>query len=131
MLTNGIIIPVTALQGYRYLNLTTFRKNGVPVITTVWFALANAKIYVWTAKESGKVKRIRHNAKVQIAPSTHLGRPRGPSVAATTRILSVTEQRTVEPVMNRKYGWQKKFFELLARLQGHEQLYLEITPVVP
>ena len=28
----------SALQDYRYLNLTTFRKNGTPVVTTVWFA---------------------------------------------------------------------------------------------
>ena len=73
MLTNGIITPLTALQGYRYLNLTTFRKNGVPVVTTVWFTLANAKIYVWTAKESGKVKRIRRNPQVRVAVCTANG----------------------------------------------------------
>jgi hypothetical protein len=28
------------LQGFRFLNLTTFRKSGVPVVTTVLFAVA-------------------------------------------------------------------------------------------
>ncbi len=77
------------------------------------------------------MKRIRHNATVQIAPSTRLGRPLGPSVAATARILSATEQREVQPLMARKYGWLKKFFELVWRLQGHAELYIELTPVAP
>jgi PPOX class probable F420-dependent enzyme len=119
---------VRGLKGYRYLNLTTFRKNGVAVVTTVWFALANDKIYVWTAKDSGKVKRIRNNATVQIAPSTRLGRPRGPMAAATARILSVTEQVEAQSVMDREFGWLKKFFALIWRLQGREEVYVEITP---
>ena len=120
---------VTPLQGYRFLNLTTFRKNGVPIVTTVLFALANDKIYVWTTKDSGKVKRIRNNATVHIAPSTRLGQPRGPIAAATARILSVTEQTEAQAVTDRQFGWLKKFFGLLWRLQGREQVYIEIMPI--
>ena len=120
---------VTPLQGYRFLNLTTFRKNGVPIVTTVLFALANDKIYVWTTKDSGKVKRIRNNATVQIAPSTRLGRPRGPIAAATAHILPGTEQREAQTVTDHQFGWLKKFFGLIWRLQGREQVYIEIMPI--
>ena len=82
-----------ALQGYRYLNLTTFRKNGAPVVTTVWFAHMEECVYVWTAKASGKVKRIRNNSTVQIAPSIHLGRPCGPGIEGRARILPAGEQQ--------------------------------------
>jgi PPOX class probable F420-dependent enzyme len=119
----------TILQGYQYLNLITFRKNGTPVVTTVWFAQANNKIYVWTAKKSGKVKRIRNNSAVEIAPSTHLGQPRGPVIKASARILSALEQHVAEQALNMKYGWQKQFFALIWRLKGQEQFYIEITPV--
>jgi PPOX class probable F420-dependent enzyme len=120
---------LTRLKGYRFLNLTTFRKNGVPVLTTVLFAVANGKIYVWTTKDSGKVKRIRNDATVRIAPSTRLGRPRGPTATATARILPVTEQREAQTVTDRKFGWLKKFFGLIWRLQGREEeVYIEITP---
>src|SRR4051794_31908613 len=54
-ITSPAVEALTGLQGYRFLNLTTFRKNSVPVVTTVLFALANDKIYVWTTKDSGKV----------------------------------------------------------------------------
>ena len=118
----------SALQGYRYLNLTTFRKNGIPVVTTVWFAQANDTVYLWTAKTSGKVKRIRNNPTVQIMPSTHLGRPCGPGIEATARILPVGEQHTAQQLMDRKYGWQKRMFALIWRLQKREQIYIRITP---
>jgi PPOX class probable F420-dependent enzyme len=116
------------LKGYRFLNLTTFRKNGVPVLTTVLFALVGDKIYVWTTKDSGKVKRIRNNATVHIAPSTRLGRPLGPIATASAHILSVTEQTEAQSLTDRQFGWLKKFFGLIWRLQGREQIYLEITP---
>lgn len=119
---------LAGLEGYRFLNLTTFRKTGVPVVTTVLFAVANGKVYVWTTKDSGKVKRIRNNAAVQIAPSTRLGRPRGPMAAASARILSVAEQVEAQALTDREFGWLKRFFGLIWRLQGREQVYVEITP---
>jgi PPOX class probable F420-dependent enzyme len=126
--TSRAVETHTELKGYRDLNVTTFRKNGVPVLTTVLLALVGDKIYVWTTKDSGKVKRIRNNATVQIAPSTRLGRQLGPIATATARILSDTEQRQAQTVTDRQFGWMKKFFGVIWRLQGREQIYLEIMP---
>jgi len=127
--TSRAVEAFRGLKGYRYLNLTTFRKNGVPVVSTVLFALlGDKKIYVWTTKDSGKVKRIRNNATVQIAPSTRLGRPLGPIATASARILFVTEQTEAQTVTDRQFGWLKKYFALIWRVQGREQIYLEITP---
>jgi uncharacterized protein len=128
METSHVIEEMSVLQDYRYLNLTTFRKNGTPVVTTVWFAQVNDRIYVWTATTSGKAKRIRNTPTVQIAPSSHLGRPLGSRLEAIARILPAHEQHVAQQLMDRKYGWQKRFFELIWRLQRREQLYLEITP---
>jgi PPOX class probable F420-dependent enzyme len=126
--TSRAVEALTELKGYHFLNLTTFRKNGVPVLTTVLFALANDKIYVWTTKDSGKVKRIRNNAKVRFAPSTRLGRPLGPKATASARILSATEQREAQSLTDRTFGWLKRFFGLIWRVQGRKQVYIEITP---
>lgn len=125
--TSRVVEVLTGLKGHRFLNLTTFRKSGVPVVTTVLFALANDKIYVWTTMDSGKVKRIRNNAAVHIAPSTRLGRPLGPIAAATARILSVSEHTEAQSLTDRKFGWLKKYFGLIWRVKGREQVYLEIT----
>ena len=39
-MTSRAVDALRRLQGYRFLNLTTFRKSGVPVVTTVLFAVA-------------------------------------------------------------------------------------------
>src|SRR5215210_6903940 len=49
-----------ALRKRKYVNLTTFRKSGEAVDTTVWFALVDGRVYVQTGRDSGKVKRIRN-----------------------------------------------------------------------
>jgi len=116
------------LRDFDCLNLTTFRKSGVPVVTTVWFALDAGKLYIWTAQDSGKVKRIRNNPLVQIAPSSHLGKARGPAIAAVARLLPPWEQETAQRLMNAKYGWQKRLFELVWRLRGQAHVYLELVP---
>ena len=118
----------SALQDYRYLNPTIFRKNGTPVVTTVWFAQMDESIYVWTAKMSGKVKRIRNSSTVRMVPSTHLGQPCRPGIEGSACILPVGEQQAAEQLMIQKYDWQKRMFALIWRLQGREQVYIEITP---
>jgi hypothetical protein len=52
----------------------------------------------------------------------------GSRLEAIARILPAHEQHVAQQLMDRKYGWQKRFFELIWRLQRREQLYLEITP---
>src|SRR5262245_18394286 len=93
------------LKDLRYLNLTTFRTSGVPVLTPVWFALDAGKLYVWTARDSGKAKRIRRYPLVWLVPGSRLGKARGPASAAIARILAPQEQETAQRVMKGKYGW--------------------------
>jgi PPOX class probable F420-dependent enzyme len=126
--TIDTVDALTTLQGFECLNLTSFRKNGTPVVTTVWFALDAGKLYIWTAQDSGKVKRIRNNSLVSVAPSSHTGKVRGPAIAAVARILASSEQKTPERLMNSKYGWMKKLFELVWRLRGQPHVYLELVP---
>ena len=126
--TIDVVDALTMLKGFECLNLTTFRKSGTPVVTTVWFALEAGKLYIWTAQDSGKVKRIRNNPLVSVAPSSHMGKARGPAIAAVARILSPGEQETPERLMNSKYGWMKKLFELVWRLRGQPHVYLELVP---
>jgi hypothetical protein len=52
---------------YKYINLETYKKNGQPVRTPVWFVPYNEKIYLRTDSNSGKVKRIMNNQYVSIA----------------------------------------------------------------
>jgi uncharacterized protein len=122
------IASLASLERYHFINITTFRKSGTPVVTTVWFAAVGGKIYVTTARDSGKVKRIRNNPELIIAPSTRLGWPIGFDMAARARVLTPAEQAPAQRALRAKYGWQMRLYELIERLPGHAHVYLEIVP---
>jgi uncharacterized protein len=120
--------PFATLREHNYVNLTTFRKSGVPVATPVWMALEGNKGYIVTGKDSGKVKRIRNNHAVQLAPSTRMGKALGPAIDAKVRILSQEESVAAQRELSKKYGWMYQFFRLMWRLRKQETVFLKVTP---
>lgn len=116
------------LHDHAYMNLHTFRKNGQAVKTPVWFAQDNDRLYVMTINHSGKVKRIRNNGRVEVGPSDRGGAPLGPTVNGAARILAGAEAKQANSVLNHKYGWQKRMFDVFMKLTRREQVYLEIAP---
>ena len=62
------------LKDERYISLTTFKGDGTPVATPVWVAGQNGHLLVHTAAASWKVKRIRRDGHVQVAPCSAPGR---------------------------------------------------------
>lgn len=87
-----------------YLLVTTFRRDGTPVPTPVWVGRDGDELIVWTGSETGKVKRIRNNPGVELAPCDLRGRPRGTSVKGTARILDAEESHRGRGLLKRKYG---------------------------
>ena len=110
---------IAALGRQRYMALATFRRNGAEVRTPVWFAAMDGKLYVFTAGDSGKVKRLRHSSRARVATSDVRGNVRGEWWNAHARI--VTEPRVIErahAAMRVKYGWQAGLGDLFSRLTG-------------
>jgi uncharacterized protein len=100
-------IPATIAK-QKYISLTTVRKNGHKISTPVWFGEEGEKLYVMTISDSGKMKRIRNNPLVEVAPCTIKGKETGDRFFAQARILPPEEDRRARQTINRKY--------LLARL---------------
>jgi PPOX class probable F420-dependent enzyme len=110
---------IAAFDRQRYMTLATFRRTGVEVRTPVWFAAVDGKIYLFTAGESGKVKRLRHSSRARVAPSDMRGRVRGVWWDVAARI--VAEPRAIErahTALRAKYGWQMWLGDLFSRLTG-------------
>jgi PPOX class probable F420-dependent enzyme len=111
----------------KYLNLETFRKNGESMRTPVWFAQAGEVLYVLTVANSGKVKRIRNNGRVNIAPCKMDGTPCGTWVPADAKEISDAEVSIkVIRLLDRKYGLMRKIFSLGSSRQGRQDTVLEI-----
>ncbi|MYS24146.1 hypothetical protein GA0115240_16096 [Streptomyces sp. DvalAA-14] len=89
----------------KYVSLTTFRSNGQPVPTPVGSLIHQGTLYALTPPETGKIKRIRNNPQVTIAPCNMKGIiPTGaPTVRATARLLDPTETARVQEMMRRRF----------------------------
>jgi PPOX class probable F420-dependent enzyme len=103
--------------------LTTLRKTGQAVTTTVWFAQSRGTIYVETHADAGKLKRLRHTARVTLAPCTYSGKVTGAAIVGSARILTDPEERaTAEAALTKKYGFMRPLFHFVRdvqrRLQG-------------
>jgi hypothetical protein len=122
--------PFPMLQNEQFISLTTYRKNGTPVATPVWFAEENGRLFVMTLHDSGKAKRLRHTPTVEIAPCDARGTIHGDRMNARA-ILHAAETdaaRHANNVLNRKYGLMKRMFDTMQMLRGAKRVYLEVTP---
>jgi PPOX class probable F420-dependent enzyme len=113
----------SAISGQRYISLATFRKNGTPVYTPVWFGEENGHLYVMTKSTLGKVKRLRNNPRVKIAPSTMRGKITGPEFSATVRFMKPEEFQHAQKLIKDKYWLARVPF-----IWRNTDTYLEITP---
>ena len=93
-----------------FIALTTYRKNGTPVMTPVWFVQQGGKLFVWTAIESGKAKRLKNNPSVQLGLSNHSGKLIGAVQAGLAHFVSKEEYPALDKAFKAKYGWQVKLF---------------------
>lgn len=125
---------VGTLAGERYISLTTFRRDGSTASTPVWVVSDDGqRLLVWTGAATWKVKRIRRDPRVLVAPSDFKGRETGPRLSGSARVLGPEAAPLVAGLLRRKYGWQRRALELQAGLQrllrrppGAGSAYLEI-----
>jgi uncharacterized protein len=111
----------SAIRGRKYISLATFRKSGVPVYTPVWFAEEDGKLYIFTNPTSGKVKRMRNNSQVRIAPCTMRGKIIGPEFAAKATILPPQDWPRARRLLEQKYWLMKIPF-----VWGKDNVFAEI-----
>jgi len=88
----------------KYLSLTTFRRDGRAVATAVWFVPDGDRLLVLTGATSGKVKRLRNDARVLVAPSDMRGRPSAAAVEAMARIQDAAGTLATLAAIKRRYG---------------------------
>ena len=83
--------------------LTTYRRDGTPVGTTVHVAVADGGVYIRTYGKAWKWRRVRHTPEAELAPSTLRGRPTGPAVPVRGRILDGDEAARAARALGKKY----------------------------
>jgi PPOX class probable F420-dependent enzyme len=112
--------------GQKYLNLESFKRDGTPVQTPVWFAEEHGVLYVYTLANAGKVKRIRRNPRVCLAPCAMRGKVIGPWVEAEATIVDATTAAHRHFLLRKKYGWLKGIGDLFSRLMHRERVVIAL-----
>jgi PPOX class probable F420-dependent enzyme len=95
---------VSELGGAKYVRLTTFRKDGRAVPTPLWVVPDGNGLAAWTVAGSGKVKRLRRDGRVTVAPCDMRGTVSGPEIEARARIGDAADAERVRRAIGRKYG---------------------------
>ncbi len=125
-----------AFAGQKYLNLETFKRSGDGVKTPVWFAAepsaslesSGAKLYVYTIGVSGKLKRIRNNPRVKVAPCNMRGDVRGEWAEARAEIVTGAEAEHGMRLLNEKYLPWKQLLDFFAKFRKRERTVFVIRP---
>jgi uncharacterized protein len=117
------------LRGHKYALLVTFRRDGTAVPSAVWFGLDDeGRAYVRTLRDTGKVKRIRHDPRALLAPSNARGKPTGPAANGTARIMPAQEWAHAEAALAAAYGLGRKLYEGALGGPKDKAAYLKISP---
>lgn len=125
--------PFDALEGHEFLRFTTFRRSGEAVSTPLWFEISDGRLYATTPTDSGKMKRIRNNPRVVMAPGDAMGRPRGESIEGLARQLAEGEApEEARRAYWKKYGLKlsvaRHFFRIFFGEEEIGKLTLEVRP---
>ncbi len=96
--------PLERLAAGKYVLVTTFRKDGREVATPVWVIRDGDALGVWTAADSGKVKRIRNRGEVLVAPCDVRGNPTGEALPGTAELCGPEDTAAYRTLIRSKYG---------------------------
>ncbi len=127
---------LAAFRDHKYLSLETFKKSGESVKTPVWFAADpasdlgsnEARLFIYTIGNTGKVKRIRNNPRVRIAPCKIKGEPLGEFVEAIATIITGEEATRAMKLLNKKYFPWKQLLAFFALFSRRERVVMVIRP---
>jgi PPOX class probable F420-dependent enzyme len=95
------------LRDARYARLRSFRADGTPVDTPVWFAMDGQQA-VFRTKVGPKTRRLAERRDVVLAVCDYRGRvrPGTAELAGQATILGGAEAVQANRVLHRRYGWQ-------------------------
>jgi uncharacterized protein len=119
----------TQIARHKRALLVTYRRDGTPVPTPVWAAPGpDGLLYVRSERASGKLKRLRNDSRLLVAPCTVRGAPLGAPFEARARMLAPAEETVAEQALAARYGLGRALFERTMDLLRVDMCYLEIAP---
>lgn len=111
----------------KFVSLETYRRDGTAVRTPLLFVIHRERLYMRTAVHTYKVKRIRNNPRVRVAPSTFKGAVKGEWVEGVARVFDAADMQWVNMLSKRRNGWFKRLVDLRNRFKAVEFVVIEVV----
>ncbi len=125
--TVGAVTLHAALESAKYIDLVTYKRNGSRVATPVWFAIDSTdRLVVYSEYNAGKVKRVRNNPVVEIAPCNAKGKRSGTQFKGTAVVMDASDGPEVDRLLTAKYGWLKRIMSFFSKVQ--RTVKRQVTP---
>lgn len=106
----------TAAAG-SFFALRTYCRDGSSRVTPVWLAMAgDDSYYLLTPERSHKVRRLRRDARVQVAPSDFHGEALGEWRGGRAAVVDRAERARGMSLLGARYGLAFRWFRLLLAL---------------
>ena len=102
------------LGAARYALLRSFRRDGTPVDTPIWFGL-DGDALLFRTKMGPKTKRLTAHRDVELTACDYRGRvrPGATTVAGRATILSGADAERANRILRKRYGWQWNIVPLI------------------
>ena len=107
----------------KYINLETYKNDGTPIRTPVWFVIDNDLIYVITMESTGKVKRLKNNQNVRIVPCSFKGESKNGWINGKAKKITGEEADKVIKLRKKKYGISARLIGLFTSQKGNLNVY--------
>ena len=107
----------------KYINLETYKKDGTPVRTPVWFVIDNDLIYVITRESTGKVKRLKNNHDVRIVLCSFKGEPKNEWIKGKAEKIIGEKADIAIKLRKKKYGMSARLASLITSQKGNLIVY--------
>ena len=126
---HGIAHDFESFRGARQCLLVTFKRSGEPVPTPVNFGLsADGRLYFRSEPHVAKIRRLRRDHHVRVCPCSFRGKPRGPLVEASARVLPESENQRADEIIDSNYRRDMRLVERGYDRMGVRMAYVEVTP---
>jgi hypothetical protein len=117
------------LKDAKTILLTTYKRDGTAVDTPVSIAFDGDRAFFRSYDKAWKTKRLRHNPRVQAAPSTIRGKPAGPAIRANATLLEGEQARVAARALARRHRvLQAVLVPAAHRLMRYRTMHYELRP---
>lgn len=114
----------TRFPNRQVISLESYKRDGAPVQTPVWFVEDSGTIYVRTSPKTWKAKRIRKNPAVRIAPSNMRGEILGSWIKGEAHFVEGEEATRILQLFKKRYGIMGRIIDFFNSFRERESLII-------